>query len=300
MLQYFQLLGAERCGVIAHFARVAGSFGTRLYLVGGCVRDLLLGYEVSDLDLMVEDGLSEVLGELAERYHDFSTVEPKVLRFERYFTAKLSFTTHSGEQLRVDLSQARAESYSSSGAKPEVRAGTLTDDLRRRDFTVNSLALLIEKGGISLVDLVRGQEDLSSGTLRVHHRASFQDDPIRLVRAVRFIDRFGFKFDEETERLFHEAVGKNLLLNVSVRRRFDEVLKVLSEREPLAILRRLDQLSVLRMLCPFVASERVHSISATDSWEDLLSALLIRDDLSALRGYFDEIQLERSLRERLL
>lgn len=300
MLQHFQLLGAERCGVVAHFARVANSLGTQLYLIGGCVRDLLLGYEVVDLDLMVEDNLDQTLSELQERYQDFSKLKPKVLKFKRYLTAKISFVAHSGEELRFDLSQARSERYSHSGAKPTVEAGTLLDDISRRDFTINSLALLISKGAVSLVDLVHGQADLNNGILRTHHSGSFNDDPIRLVRAIRFIDRFGFKLDAQTQEGLDRAISERLLLNVSEKRRFDELIKVLLEKEPLGILRRLDQLSVLPLLCPFIHSEMVHSIKEAVHWETLLAKLLIRDNLPALNRYFEELQLENAIRERLL
>jgi tRNA nucleotidyltransferase (CCA-adding enzyme) len=179
------------------------------YLVGGAVRDLLLGDRRVDVDVVVEGDASDVAARLGG----------ESIAHERFGTAKV----RAGE-LVADLAAARSESYPHPGALPEVRPATLADDLARRDFTINAMAIPIQ-GEPRLIDPHGGREDLERGLLRVLHERSFVDDPTRALRAARYAARLAFDPEAETERLIRETD----LGTVSEDRREAELYKLASE-----------------------------------------------------------------------
>jgi tRNA nucleotidyltransferase (CCA-adding enzyme) len=156
-----------------------------VYVVGGAVRDLLLGRDRADLDVVVEGdatALAEALG-------------GESVSHDRFATAKVALP-----DLELDLATARAESYPLPGALPEVREATLAEDLARRDFTINAMAIPLHRDP-ELIDPHGGRADLERGLIRVLHPGSFTDDPTRALRAARYAARFGFALQPETERL---------------------------------------------------------------------------------------------------
>ena len=163
--------------------------GLSAYLVGGAVRDLLLGRRRADMDVAVEGDV----GRLAVR------LGGKVRAHERFGTA----TVRIGELL-VDLAQTRTETYPVPGALPEVTPASLDADLARRDFTVNAMAVALT-GGTDLIDPHGGLDDLRRGELRVLHPGSFVDDPTRALRAARYATRYELSLEAETARLLHRA-----------------------------------------------------------------------------------------------
>jgi tRNA nucleotidyltransferase (CCA-adding enzyme) len=202
-------------GTLPDFERlVEAAEGRPLYLVGGAVRDLLLGIERSDLDLVIEGdgaGLASKLG-------------GEVIAHERFSTAKLELGG-----IELDIASARSETYPAPGALPEVELNaTITDDLGRRDFTINAMALSLREP-TELVDPYGGQADLEAGLLRVLHPRSFVDDPTRALRAARYAARFGFELETGTEALLSEAK----LSTVSADRRRAELERIAAEPEAL-------------------------------------------------------------------
>jgi tRNA nucleotidyltransferase (CCA-adding enzyme) len=164
--------------------------GLPVYLVGGSVRDLLLGRERTDIDLVVVGDAAGLAARLGAE-----TVE-----HERFSTAKARLDGHE-----IDVASARSERYRSPGALPEVEpAATIEADLVRRDFTVNAMAIPLEAEG-ELIDPHGGFADLGSGTLRVLHPRSLQDDPTRALRAARYAARFGFAPEPRTAELLRDA-----------------------------------------------------------------------------------------------
>lgn len=160
--------------------------GDPVYLVGGAVRDLLLGRGRADIDLVVEGDAAA----LAER------LGAEVISHERFGTAKVKLNGHE-----VDIASARSESYPHPGALPVVEPyATLEEDLGRRDFTINAMAIALD-GSARLVDPHGGQADLATKQLRVLHPRSFEDDPTRAIRAARYAARFGFVLEPRTEEL---------------------------------------------------------------------------------------------------
>jgi tRNA nucleotidyltransferase (CCA-adding enzyme) len=182
-----------------------------LYLVGGAVRDLLLGRPRGDVDVVVEGDA----GEVARRLGGDS------VEHQRFATAKAALG-----DLDIDLASARAESYPAPGALPEVKPAGLREDLARRDFTVNAMALPLQ-GEAQLIDPHSGRADLQAGLLRVLHERSFVDDPTRALRAARYAARFGFELEPQTAELLRGAD----LATVSEDRRAAELLRLAAEPE---------------------------------------------------------------------
>ncbi|HVO54912.1 MAG TPA: hypothetical protein VMT37_10930 [Solirubrobacterales bacterium] len=191
--------------------RVAAVGGDRVFLVGGAVRDLLLGQGRSDLDVAVigdPEVLAAALG------------ADTVAAHERFSTAKVRLDGHE-----LDLAAARTEAYESPGALPTVApAATIEADLARRDFTINAMAVPLAEPG-RLLDPHGGRADLGAGLLRVLHPGSFADDPTRALRAARYASRFGFALEPGTEDLLRAAD----LATVSEERRRAELLRLASE-----------------------------------------------------------------------
>src|SRR6187399_1791526 len=184
--------------------------GDPVYLVGGAVRDLLLGRGRADIDLVVEGDASALAGRLGA----------DVISHERFGTAKVRLDGHE-----VDIAGARSESYPHPGALPVIAAGVdLADDLRRRDFTINAMAIPL-LGEPRLIDPHGGRGDLARGQLRVLHDDSFADDPTRAIRAARYAARFGLALEQHTA----ELLGKTDLDTVSADRREAELLRLAGE-----------------------------------------------------------------------
>jgi tRNA nucleotidyltransferase (CCA-adding enzyme) len=191
-------------------APVREAGGDPVYLVGGAVRDLLLGRGRADIDLVVEGDAAV----LAER------LGAEVTSHERFGTAKVELNGHE-----IDIAGARSESYPRPGALPVVVAGaTLEADLRRRDFTINAMAIPL-RGEPRLIDPHGGEADLATRQLRVLHDGSFIDDPTRALRAARYAARFGFGLETRTA----ELIGATDLHMVSVDRRDAELLRLAAE-----------------------------------------------------------------------
>jgi tRNA nucleotidyltransferase (CCA-adding enzyme) len=216
------------------------------YLVGGVVRDLLLGRDVTDLDVAVEgdvEALADLPGFSLERDGLFLTA-----RLER------------GE-MKIDIARARSESYPAPGALPEVRPASITDDLARRDFTINAMALPVD-GDRDLLDPQGGLGDLRAGVLRVLHERSFVDDPTRALRAARYSARFGFELEPETGRLLRAAD----LSTVSEDRIENELRRIAAEDDPAAALGLLVEWGVMHDLDPS-APDRVAEVTRLVSAE---------------------------------
>jgi tRNA nucleotidyltransferase (CCA-adding enzyme) len=212
-----------------------------VHLVGGAVRDLLLGREPRELDIVVEGDVAPV----ARRLGAGATVH------ERFGTA----TVLAGG-CRFDLAAARTETYARPGALPDVRPAGIDADLRRRDVTVNALALDLGSGVLRTVE--HTPHDLAAGRLRVLHDASFIDDPTRLWRVARYAARLGFELDEHTAALAAAAVAAGALQTVSGARIGNELRLALGEPDPIAA---LDSAAALG-LGPWLAPDRQRAEAA--------------------------------------
>jgi tRNA nucleotidyltransferase (CCA-adding enzyme) len=234
-----QRLPPERLSLLYELGDLADESGVSLYLVGGVVRDLLLKRENWDLDLTVEgDGIA-FARLVAGRYGAGLAV------FERFATARLTFPNG----LKMDIATTRRESYAQPALLPTVQHASIEEDLYRRDFTINAMVVQLKSGQFGRVlDPYGGQRDLRARTIRVLHEGSFQDDPTRIFRAIRFEQRFGFRLERATLRLLAQAASTNLIQRLSGPRLQNEILLLLAEGDPVRTIVRLGQLKLLRFL----------------------------------------------------
>jgi tRNA nucleotidyltransferase (CCA-adding enzyme) len=216
-----------------------------VYLVGGAVRDLLRGAPAVDLDLAVEGDAPSVARTLADR------LGGTVREHERFGTA-----TVLAPDLSFDIATTRTETYDEAGALPRVAPATLGEDLRRRDFSVNAMAVALTGDQLGkLYDPHGGMGDLETGLVRILHPGSFLDDPTRLLRAVRYETRLGFQMDEDTERAARAAIAEDALSTVSGSRVRDELMDLLDEHEAPAAVERLHELGIDRALHPALQAD---------------------------------------------
>jgi len=211
------------------------------YLVGGGVRDMLLEREPRDIDIAVEGDAEAVAERLAV------ALGGELTTHERFGTA----TVTAGGVDAVNLARTRRETYSAPGVLPNVEPAPLPEDLGRRDFTINAMALVLNGDAIrELVDPHGGRADLGAGVVRVLHERSFVDDPTRLLRAVRYAARLGFAIEPDSERWARTAIAAGALTTVSGPRIRDELLDLLAEHETPAAVELLTGLGIDAALHP--------------------------------------------------
>lgn len=212
-----------------------------LYLVGGFVRDLLLEQPNHDFDFVVEGNAIALANALATRYGG------KVTAHKRFGTAcwRLPHALSTTVSLtHVDFATARSETYAHPGALPTVVPGTIADDLRRRDFTINALAIRLDGPHLGeLRDDFGGLNDLQQGRIRILHPRSYHDDPTRILRAVRYEQRYAFRITaEDLQRVAETKTGLRDLSGERLRHELDLILE---EKQAANMLARLDVLAIL-------------------------------------------------------
>jgi tRNA nucleotidyltransferase (CCA-adding enzyme) len=271
-----------------------------LYLVGGLVRDLLLNRKNWDLDLTVEGNGIAFARLVADRYRAGLAV------FERFATARLVLP----DGIKLDIASTRRESYAKPAALPDVEKALLKEDLYRRDFTINAMAIQLNAAHFGqLHDPYGGQCDLKAKTIRVLHQGSFVDDPTRIFRAIRFAQRFGFHLESESARLLEEAAATNLVQQLSGPRLCNEFLCLFGERDSSKLIRSLANLRLLRFLHPRLRyTKKVQRLVGALSqaliwWETRCSSLPIDRPLvylMALLGGTEQVVVEAVVRRLTL
>jgi poly(A) polymerase len=226
-------------------AQAATELRARAWIVGGYVRDVLLGRAHPDIDVVVEDGKGF---DLARRFAQLAGAGEPVI-FERFGTAQVSVPGHL-----VEFVSARAESYAADSRKPDVRQATLDEDLRRRDFTINTL--LMDFDGNVHDPLGRGRADLESRVLRTpaDPMQTFSDDPLRMLRAIRFAAQLGFDLAPDLLPAMRKLKDRLASPVLSVERVADELRKMLISERPSQALELLDQADLLEAILPEVAA----------------------------------------------
>jgi poly(A) polymerase len=225
--------------------RAAEERGVKAWVVGGYVRDHLIGHTQPDLDVVVEEGGA---GQLAERFAQLAGAGPPVT-FERYGTAQVTLSGHL-----VEFVSARSESYPPDSRKPEVRPATLEEDLRRRDFTVNTL--LMDFDGNIRDRLGSARADLNARILRTpaDPLQTFNDDPLRMLRAVRFAAQLGFDLAPDLLPAMRQLSGRLAAPVISVERTAEELRKMLVSERPRLALELLDSGGLLEVVLPELAA----------------------------------------------
>lgn len=224
-----------------HLLELAGNLAlvkkSELYLVGGTIRDLLLSYPLAkDIDLVVVGNACDLASLLQ------AEVGGKLTLYKRYCTATLMVA----EGVKLDLATAREESYHQPASLPLVEPSGLQEDLFRRDFTINAIACsLLPASSGTVYDYFRGIDDLNLKLIRVLHPASFIDDPLRIIRAIRFEQRYKFKLEQQTEILLAEALDQKVLQKVDHKRLIRELNLIKTEPEPGNVKLRLEALGLV-------------------------------------------------------
>ena len=236
-----RLLPAQVAEALGALGKLADQRGEKVHAVGGFVRDMLLGRPNFDVDVVVEgDGVA-----FAQAYAEVFGVPVKIHR--RFGTAVLVLS----KEFHIDVTSARTEYYARPGALPTVERSSLRQDLFRRDFTINAMAACLEPSCFgAIADPFGGLRDLEAGIIRVLHGLSFIDDPTRILRAIRFEERYGFAMDPGTESQVRRALELDMLSEVSGARLRQEILGILAEESPASALERLDRLGALAALLP--------------------------------------------------
>jgi len=232
---------------------VSAEKNCRPFLVGGPVRDLLLGRQVIDIDVTLEEGASTLARALAK------AINGRVRSFPQFLTYKVTAESFP----EIDIATARKERYRSPGSLPTVTAGKLKDDLLRRDFSINALALDLTTNAMH--DPSAGARDLQDRIIRVLHDASFADDPTRIFRGVRLAARLGFTFDPHTGALMRTAVAAGALGHISRERIWRELFLAFEEAEAPRIVESLRDLGALDILF----GERPHDPSLLERLEGI-------------------------------
>lgn len=210
------------------------------YLVGGAVRDLVRGEDPKDVDIAVEDDARSAARAVAER------LGSDAREYERFGTATVETPDST-----YNFATTRQESYDEPGALPRVTPASLAEDLGRRDFAINAMAVGLSGDDLGhLYDPFGGVADMDAGLVRVLHERSFLDDPTRLLRALRYATRLGFTLDPETERLAREAVAADALSTVSGARIRDELMDLLRELDAPSGIERMRDLEIHSALHP--------------------------------------------------
>jgi tRNA nucleotidyltransferase/poly(A) polymerase len=265
-------------------------------LVGGAVRDLFFGYPIDDVDFIVLDEPEQGIRMVLEALQSNVLVRSAAIEapLTPYRTSKIRVQSDHG-MLVFDVVFPRKEVYSAPGAKPEVSKGTFEEDIRRRDFSMNALCLSAEKDGLALIDLVNGYDDIKNKKLRILHDHSFRDDPVRLVRGLRFKERYGCVWEENTKKFAESGEVHAGLLDVSIGRRVQEFYKILFEERPFFILKQLSDTPLLELLLPGFEMSRVKEYefeSLGVRHKEVPRPLLL---LSYVLGAFSDVNLKKIL-----
>ena len=267
------------------------------FLVGGAVRDLLRGAPQVDLDLAVEGDARAAARKLA------AAVGGDAVEHERFGTA-----TVTAEGVAVDLATTRRERYPRPGDLPVVEPAPLAEDLARRDFTINAMAIALSGDDLGrLHDPHGGVADLERGAIRVLHRGSFLDDPTRLLRGVRYELRLGYAMDEGTEALARAAGRGGAFATVSGARVSGELMPILAEPEAPAGLSRLRDLGLDRTLHPALRAEAelaaAAALGSVETGADRALAVLAALVSSApdeLEPWIEDLNLGAAARDRVI
>ena len=222
-----------------------GRFGEEVsqpvYVVGGFVRDLLIGRENLDIDIVVEGDAIDFAHQLAEAW------EGQVQIHHQFKTATITRLDGS----KFDFVSARNETYLSPGALPSVEYGTIMEDLHRRDFSINALAMRLQPDTFGeLVDCTAGLRDLRAGRIRVLHERSFIDDPTRIFRAIRYESRYSFQIVKSDQKRIRDAINQGVLNLISGQRIRNEIDHILSEETAPQMVNRLDEFNLFSTTHP--------------------------------------------------
>jgi len=227
---------------------IARNAGMNIYLTGGAVRDIISGFSIRDLDFTVQGNPLKLQKELERAGAIISSSDDDL---------KTLYLVLPGN-VRAELSAARTERYDKIGKPPIITPATIIEDLRRRDFTINAMALSLNPGSRGLLmDPFNGAADIEAKLIRVLHNYAFVEDPSRLIRATRFAARFHWPLEERTQARYQSAKENNYIEHITDRAIGQEIEQIAYEDDPLHVLRSLEKEDWLKVLNPHWSSAKV-------------------------------------------
>ncbi len=260
-----------------------------LYLTGGAIRDIISGFTIRDLDFTVQ-------GNALRLQRDLEKAGSVIERADEELRSLLVLLPGN---VRAEIAAARSEKYDKPGKPPEVASATVVEDLRRRDFTVNAIALSLNEGSRGLLlDPANGAADIEAKLLRILHNYSFLEEPSRLIRTTRFAARFHWTIEERTQARYDAAKENNYIENILPRAVGQEIEQLAYEENPLVILRALEKEGWLKVLSPHwtVGKADADSLAQMQRTRELMMQHGYGPDASAATMYF----LTRRLEDREL
>lgn len=300
--------------LLGRIGSAATKFGTEALLVGGVVRDIFLGGKLLDIDIVIHHngiGFSSYLFDHWGTLFPGAPVPNKPVQFRHFGTAKLKFNSEILPGiLGIDFSTARREHYPAPGERPEIHPGSVEEDLRRRDFSVNAIGVLLDEGQFGeVVDLFSGIQDIERRELNVLHEQSFYEDPARILRGVRLGARLGFSFGQQSAELIKQGAREKYLSYLPPNRLFSEFQKALSEQEVWNVLDSLAGYGFLEQVHPeFVRGlERVKVKNnltlllgaKRQSWQQVFCELVSHLSHSELGDLLNTLQIEKRVQAQL-
>src|SRR6202795_4067773 len=263
-------------GLVQDVARAAGM---NLYLTGGAIRDIISGFTIRDLDFTVQGNPLKLQKDLEKAGAKIAAIE------EELRTLYISLPGNA----RAEISMARTERYEKTGKPPIVTPATIHDDLRRRDFTVNAIALSLNEGSRGLLlDPFNGVADIETKVIRILHNYSFLEDPSRLIRATRFAARFHWTLEERTQARYQAAKENDYIKHVAERALGQEIEQLAYEDDAMLVRRALDREGWLKVLHPRWTLARVDAqgLASLLKTRQVMNTLGYSPDSSAATMYF--------------
>ena len=248
-------LSTDQFRVVGQMQAVAAAAGVNLFLTGGAMRDMLGGFPVRDLDFTVE-GSALKLAKIFQQKYGAEIVSTDELR--------KSVEMRFPGAVRVELAMARTEKYAKSGARPQVAPATIHEDLRGRDFTVNAIALSLNKASMGLpIDPTNGVGDIERKELRTIHNYSFYDDPARMIRLIRFKVRLGYTIDERTRMQYDNAKEAEMLTRITPEALGSELRHMASEPLSADLMKTLEEEKLTDLYSPALTGAKLNLANFT-------------------------------------
>jgi tRNA nucleotidyltransferase (CCA-adding enzyme) len=256
-------LSPEQRAAMLRVQELAAAMGFNVYLTGGTVRDLITGATLRDLDFTVEGNPSKMARELEKGGARVVTEDEKIRHAEILFAG----------EVEGSLSAARDEYYVRPGTRPELRWSTIMEDLRRRDFSLNAIAISLNPASRGLLlDPTNGLSDIEHGEVRALIIHSFTNQPVRLLRAIRIAARMGFKLEARTQEWFNLAIERELQKTIAPEDAGDELRALAREERPHLILKEWDELDLLELVHPLLAKKH-------PDYDAISRLIKVRDEL---------------------
>ncbi|PYT29997.1 MAG: hypothetical protein DMG57_10070 [Acidobacteria bacterium] len=248
-------LSGDQNHAVAELQNAASQASVNLFLGGGAMRDMLGGFPIRDLDFTVEGNALKVAKTAADR------TGARILSIDE--NRRSTHLIFPGD-VRVEISMSRQEKYSKPGGKPQVNPALIQDDLRRRDFTINAVALSLNRASRGLlIDPTNGLADLTNHELRTTHNRVFYDDPSRLLRLIRFRVRFGFTVEERTQHQYENAREAQLEKLIPSRVLYEELEAIAEEPNAADVVRELERAGLLILFSSALSGSKLNLNSIT-------------------------------------